>query len=99
MASWLTPRHLDDGARVLRGVALVLARVAADRYGYTWLSYVSRCNATQREGSTAWANEQVQAPVTPAVAAGHTVANSRDFQCMLLCDTENTMVVQHMDLA
>ncbi|GBF99518.1 aarF domain-containing kinase [Raphidocelis subcapitata] len=28
--SWLTPKHLEDASRVLRGVALVLARAAAD---------------------------------------------------------------------
>lgn len=31
MSSWLTPKHLDDAARVLRGVALVLARAAVNR--------------------------------------------------------------------
>ena len=29
--SWLTPKHLEDASRVLRGMALVLARAAADR--------------------------------------------------------------------
>ena len=29
--SWLTPQLADDAVRVLRGVALVLARAAADR--------------------------------------------------------------------
>lgn len=30
--AWLTPQLLEDGAQILRGVALVLARAAVDRY-------------------------------------------------------------------
>jgi hypothetical protein len=31
--SWLSPKHLDDASRILRGVALVLAKAAIDRWG------------------------------------------------------------------
>jgi hypothetical protein len=30
--SFLTPKHFEDASRVLRGLALVAARAAADRY-------------------------------------------------------------------
>lgn len=29
--SWLTPKHLEDASRVVRGLALVMAKMAADR--------------------------------------------------------------------
>jgi hypothetical protein len=29
--SWLSPKHLDDASKILRGVALILAKAAVDR--------------------------------------------------------------------
>lgn len=31
-SSWLTPQHLQDASHVLKGIGMVLARQAADRF-------------------------------------------------------------------
>lgn len=39
--SWLSPKHLDDASRILRGVALVLAKAAIDRWVGVWVWVVA----------------------------------------------------------